>query len=119
MERLGAVRSSPMWTNDEQKLAALHWLRERADEHSKRVAAEQGVLLMAQWLKPLPPTEQATVLVGCPEMLGDSYEEVIESLNRLADANVALLITPRAGRDRDGVGRLADEDSWPVPDDQA
>jgi hypothetical protein len=108
-----------MWTNDEQRLAALQWLRERADKHhSKLAAADYGMLVIAESVKPAAPIEQATVLVGCPEMLGENYEEIIETLNRLADANLALVITPRASRDSDGVGRLADEDSWPAPGDQ-
>lgn len=100
-----------MLTNDEEKLAALHWIRERAAR--KRAGTEQGVLVMAPWVMPLAPAEQAMVLIGHPEMLGDDYEEVIESLNRLADAHLALVIAPRAGRGIDGVGGLADEDSRP------
>jgi hypothetical protein len=38
------------------------------------------------------------VLVHHPEVLGDNYEEIVESLNRLADAQVSLAIIPRAER---------------------
>lgn len=38
------------------------------------------------------------VLVHHPEVLGDNYEEIVESLNRLADAKVSLAIIPRAER---------------------
>ncbi len=93
-----------MWTNDEQKRAAFQWIRERAER-------KRGQLSMAPWVMPQPPTEQAMVLIEHPEMLGDDYEEIIESLNRLADAHIALVIVPRPGRDSGGVGRLADEDS--------
>lgn len=90
-----------MWTNDEQKLAAFHWIRERAER-------KRGQLMMAPWVMPQAPAEQAMVLVEHPEMLGDSYEQIIESLNRLADAHLALVVVPRAGR---GVDSLTDEES--------
>lgn len=37
------------------------------------------------------------VVVHDPETLGDDYAEIVESLNRLADANLRLSIVPRAG----------------------
>jgi hypothetical protein len=39
-----------------------------------------------------------TVLIAEPEALGDTYEELIESLNRIADAKLSLSIVPRAER---------------------
>jgi hypothetical protein len=33
-----------------------------------------------------------------PGILGDTYEEIVENLNRLADAGVAIRIAPRASR---------------------
>jgi hypothetical protein len=45
--------------------------------------------------------EVPTVIVHHPEVLGDTYEELVESLNRLADANLALNIVPRAERKGD------------------
>ena len=38
------------------------------------------------------------MLVHHPEVLGDNYEEIVESLNRLADAKVSLVIVPRGER---------------------
>ena len=35
------------------------------------------------------------VVVAYPWVLGDNYEEIIESLSRLADANLRLTITAR------------------------
>lgn len=34
-----------------------------------------------------------------PEVLGDDYAELVESLNRLADAGLALMIAPRDQRE--------------------
>ena len=39
----------------------------------------------------------SVVIVSHPAVLGDSYEEIIESLSRLAEANLSLRI---AGRER-------------------
>lgn len=38
------------------------------------------------------------VVVHDPETLGDDYAEIVESLNRLADAKLRLSIVPRAER---------------------
>ena len=38
------------------------------------------------------------VIVHDPETLGDNYAELVESLNRLADAKLKLAIVPRAER---------------------
>lgn len=38
---------------------------------------------------------QTQVLVGYPWVLGDTYEELIESLSRLADAGLTLHIAAR------------------------
>jgi hypothetical protein len=93
-----------MLTNDEQKRAAFQWIRERAER-------KHGQLLMAPWVMPQAPAEQTMVLIEHPEMLGDDYDQIIESLNRLADAHIALVIVPRPGRDSGGVSRISDEDS--------
>ncbi len=36
------------------------------------------------------------VVVANPKVLGDSYEEVIESLSRISDANLSLEIADRS-----------------------
>lgn len=38
------------------------------------------------------------VLIHHPEVLGDDYAEIVESLNRLADAELALSIVPQTKR---------------------
>lgn len=38
------------------------------------------------------------VVVHHPDVLGDDYGELVESLNRLSDANLSLRILPRAER---------------------
>jgi hypothetical protein len=38
------------------------------------------------------------VVVHNPHALGDNYDEMVESLNRLADAELQLKIVPRAER---------------------
>ena len=40
------------------------------------------------------------VTIATPHALGDSYDEIIESLNRIADTEAMLLIVPRASRRR-------------------
>ena len=40
------------------------------------------------------------VLIHHPEVLGDDYSEMVESLNRLADAKLSLSIIPREQRGR-------------------
>ncbi len=35
------------------------------------------------------------VMVVCPWVIGDSYEEVVESLSRIAEAGLALLVVER------------------------
>jgi hypothetical protein len=38
------------------------------------------------------------VLIHHPEVLGDDYAEIVESLNRVSDAEVQLVIVPRNQR---------------------
>jgi len=38
------------------------------------------------------------IMVPDPQTLGDDYDELVESLNRLADAKLTLMIQPRAER---------------------
>jgi hypothetical protein len=38
------------------------------------------------------------VVIHDPTVLGDTYEEIIESLSRVADAGLQLAIPPRSGR---------------------
>jgi len=38
------------------------------------------------------------VVVHHPQVLGDTYDEILESLNRLADAEKKLVIVPRKDR---------------------
>ncbi|MGB6065984.1 MAG: hypothetical protein WBG50_14385 [Desulfomonilaceae bacterium] len=41
-----------------------------------------------------------TVIVHHPEVLGDDYAEIVESLNRLAAADLSLKIVPPGQRNR-------------------
>lgn len=52
----------------------------------------------ADFLRLLEETQEEAVLVHHPEVLGDNYEEIVESLNRLADAKKHLVILPRSER---------------------
>lgn len=53
----------------------------------------------ADWIKVCQNEDEAdTVVITSPEALGDTYLEVIESLNRLADSGLTLTIVPRAKR---------------------
>jgi protein required for attachment to host cells len=38
------------------------------------------------------------VIIAAPQVLGDTYEELVESLNRIADAEIKLNIVPRSER---------------------
>jgi hypothetical protein len=38
------------------------------------------------------------LVIHHPEVIGDDYDEIVESLNRLADAELLLSVVPRAGR---------------------
>jgi hypothetical protein len=50
----------------------------------------------ADFLRLLAETLEDVVIVHHPQVLGDSYQELVESLNRLADAEKKLVIVPRA-----------------------
>jgi hypothetical protein len=39
------------------------------------------------------------IVIHHPEVLGDTYEEMVESLNRIAAAGLKLAIVPRTERD--------------------
>ncbi len=43
-----------------------------------------------------PPAE--VFIVANPHVLGDDYEELVESLNRIADSGMKLCIVPRKER---------------------
>ena len=52
----------------------------------------------ADFIRMLAETPEETVIVHHPGVLGDDYDEIIESLNRLADAGKKLVIVPRKDR---------------------
>ncbi len=53
----------------------------------------------ADFIKLCATTDKdAVVMVAMPEALGDTYDEMVESLNRLADAELRLVIVPRSQR---------------------
>ena len=49
----------------------------------------------ADFIKMLSEAIDETIVVHHPEVLGDNYEEIVESLNRLADAGMKLIVVPR------------------------
>ncbi len=46
----------------------------------------------------LAETKETTIMIHHPQVLGDNYDEIIESLNRIADAGKQLAIVPRSER---------------------
>jgi len=52
----------------------------------------------ADFIKMLAETIDETIVVHHPEVIGDNYEEIVESLNRLADAGKKLIVVPRKER---------------------
>lgn len=54
----------------------------------------------ADFLFLIRTTPEEVVIVHHPEVLGDTHDELVESLNRLADAGKKLAIVPRHERDR-------------------
>ena len=42
------------------------------------------------------------VMVACPWVIGDTYEELIESLSRIAEAELALIVGERCKTDLPG-----------------
>lgn len=52
----------------------------------------------ADFIKMLAGTIDETIVVHHPEVLGDNHQELVESLNRLADAGKKLIIVPRNER---------------------
>ena len=52
----------------------------------------------ADFLRLLADAPEDAVIVHHPEVPGDNYEELVESLNRLADAEKKLVILPRGER---------------------
>lgn len=52
----------------------------------------------ASFIQMLADTTEEVVIVHHPQVLGDTYEELVESLDRLADAQKHLVIVPRKER---------------------
>jgi predicted oxidoreductase len=52
----------------------------------------------ADFIRMLVETKLDTILIHHPEVLGDNYEEIVESLNRVADSGKKLVIIPRTER---------------------
>ena len=48
----------------------------------------------ADFIIMLRDSREEVVMIHHPEVLGDDYAEVVESLNRLADAGKRLMIVP-------------------------
>ena len=52
----------------------------------------------ADFIRLLAETNEELIVVHHPEVLGDTYDELVESLNRLADAGKHLAVVPRKDR---------------------
>ena len=52
----------------------------------------------SDFIKLLQETKEEVVMIHHPEVIGDTYDEIMESLNRIADAKKQLLIVPRKER---------------------
>lgn len=52
----------------------------------------------ANFIRLLAESKEEVLIIHHPQVLGDNYEEVIESLNRLADAKKQLMIVPKTER---------------------
>lgn len=52
----------------------------------------------SDFIRMLAETKEDVVLIHHPQVIGDTYEEIVESLNRLADAGKTLAIVPRKER---------------------
>lgn len=52
----------------------------------------------ADFIKLCEDKSSQTVIIHHPEVIGDNYEEMVESLNRISDADKALSIVPRKDR---------------------
>ena len=53
-----------------------------------------------KFIRLLTDSTEEVVMIHHPEVIGDTYDELVESLNRLADAGKKLMIVPREERDR-------------------
>jgi predicted GTPase len=52
----------------------------------------------ADFIRMLAETKEEMIVIHHPEVLGDTFDEIVESLNRLADAEKHLAIVPRDER---------------------
>jgi hypothetical protein len=52
----------------------------------------------ADFIRMLAETSAEEIFIHHPEVIGDTYEEIVESLNRIADAKKQLVIVPRRER---------------------
>jgi len=52
----------------------------------------------ADFIRMLAESKEQLVVIHHPEVIGDTYEEIVESLNRLADSEKQLAIVPRKER---------------------
>jgi predicted oxidoreductase len=53
---------------------------------------------VADFIRMLSETTLDTILIHHPQVLGDNYEEIVESLNRIADSGKKFVIMPTRER---------------------
>ena len=46
----------------------------------------------------LATTSESVIMIHHPQVLGDSHDEIVESLNRISDAGKSLVIVPTKQR---------------------
>jgi hypothetical protein len=52
----------------------------------------------ADFIRMLVDTPEQVVIIHHPEVIGDTFDAIVESLNRLADTKKSLMIVPRSER---------------------
>ena len=55
--------------------------------------------------------QETTLMVHHPEVLGDNYEEIVESLNRISAANILLRILPPIDRGKPDIKASSDREA--------
>lgn len=65
-------------------------------QHSPPEGYEEKYASFITMIRDVKQAGNVTVLVDQPWVLGDNYEEIIESLSRLAEAGLTLQIARRA-----------------------
>ena len=52
----------------------------------------------ADFIHLLAVTNESVIMIHHPQVLGDTHDEIVESLNRISDVGKSLVIVPRKQR---------------------